>query len=99
MKEEARLQTAIIRFLRADGRFVNKTQSGPGTDTGTLDVITLDPSGRFLGFEIKRPDGGGVVSAEQKAVGKQIVRNGGRWEVVDSWERFEEVWKDVGKLF
>ena len=31
MKEEARLQTAIIRFLRADGRFVNKTQSGPGT--------------------------------------------------------------------
>lgn len=99
MKEEARLQTAIIRFLRADGRFVNKTQSGPGTDTGTPDVLTIDKSGRFLGLEIKRPDGGGVVSAEQKAVGKQIIRNGGRWEVVDSWERFEEVWRDVGKLF
>lgn len=99
MKEEARLQTAIIRFLRADGRFVNKTQSGPGTDTGTPDVLTIDQSGRFLGLEIKRPDGMGVVSAEQKAVGKQIIRNGGRWEVIDSWERFEEVWRDVGKLF
>lgn len=99
MLQEARLQTAITRFLRSDDRFVNKTQSGPGTDTGTPDIITVDLSGRLLGLEIKRPDGGGVVSPEQQAIGKQIIRNGGRWEVIDSWEKFEEVWRDVGKLF
>lgn len=99
MKEEAKLQSAIIRQLRADGRFVNKTQSGPGTDTGTPDIITIDKNGRFLGLEIKRPDGKGVVSVEQKAVGKQIMRNGGRWEVIASFEDFERAWKDVEKLF
>lgn len=100
MKEEAKLQSAIIRQLRADGRFVNKTQGGmPGTDIGTPDIITIDKNGRFLGLEIKRPDGKGVVSVEQKAVGKQIMRNGGRWEVIASFEDFERAWKDVEKLF
>lgn len=100
MKAEAKLQTAIIKFLRSEGRFVNKTQGGtPGTDIGTPDIITIDTSGRFLGLEIKRPDGLGKVSVEQKVVGKQIIRNGGRWEVIDSWEKFEEAWQDVGKLF
>ena len=42
MKEEAKLQTKIIKFLRHEGRFVIKTQGGtPGTDTGTHDVITI----------------------------------------------------------
>ncbi|MBZ5951077.1 hypothetical protein [Leuconostoc gasicomitatum] len=99
MKSEAILQTKIIKFLRHEGRFVIKTQGGtPGTDTGTPDVITIYPDGRLIGLEIKRPDGKGVVSPEQNAVGKQIQRNQGLWYVIDSWEKFEEVWRDVTTL-
>ncbi|SFV39756.1 hypothetical protein [Ligilactobacillus acidipiscis] len=78
---------------RTKGKFVIKTQGGsPGTPIGTPDVITITKSGQFLGLEFKRPDGKGVVSPEQKAVGYQIKQNGGRWQIIDSWERFEEVW-------
>ncbi|KAA8327818.1 VRR-NUC domain-containing protein [Leuconostoc carnosum] len=99
MGQEARLQSAITKFLRSKDRFVNKTQGGnPGTDTGTPDIITIDLGGRLLGLEIKRPDGHGIVSPEQKAIGKQIIRNGGRWEVIDSFEKFEEAWQDVTTL-
>jgi hypothetical protein len=97
---EARLQEKITSYLSNHDVFYTKTQGGtPGTATGTPDIITIDKHGRYFGLEIKRPDGKGVVSVEQKAVGKQIMRNGGRWEVVASFEDFERAWKDVEKLF
>lgn len=69
-----------------------KTQGGaPGTPIGTPDIITIDDHGRFLGLEIKRPDGHGTVSPEQKYNGNKIKNNHGRWYVIDSWEKFEEV--------
>lgn len=93
MKSEAKLQSQVISWLRSNGRFVVKTQGGtPGTPTGTPDVITINKDGQFLGLEFKRPDGKGRVSPEQRAIGKQIKKNGGRWQIIDSWERFEEVW-------
>jgi hypothetical protein len=95
MKSEAKLQSRIIKYLRQRGRLVIKTQGGsPGTPIGTPDVITLTSRGQFLGLEIKRPDGKGIISPEQKAVGKVITKNGGEWFVVDSWDKFKEVIKD-----
>ncbi|MDD9139167.1 VRR-NUC domain-containing protein [Fructobacillus sp. CRL 2054] len=99
MKPEQRLQSQITAYLRQNDHFINKTQAGPGTDIGTPDIITIDKHGRFLGLEIKRPDGKGTVSVEQKAVGNQIKRNGGRWEVIDSMTKFLEVMTDVEQLF
>ncbi|TWW10176.1 hypothetical protein LABALGLTS371_15850 [Dellaglioa algida] len=99
MKEEAKLQAKITQFLRRNDRFIIKTQGGsPGTSTGTPDILTTYRDGRLLGLEIKRPDGKGVVSPEQKAVGQQIQRNSGLWYVISSWEEFEGVWQDVTKL-
>lgn len=93
MKTEAKLQARIISYLRSENRFVVKTQGGsPGTPIGTPDVITIMPNGQFIGLEIKRPDGKGVVSPEQKTNGRKIICNGGAWFVIDSWERFLEVW-------
>lgn len=92
MKSEAKLQNKIIQTLKMQDRFVMKTQGGaPGTPIGTPDIITIDDQGRFLGLEIKRPDGHGTVSPEQKYNGNKIKVGGGRWYVIDSWEKFEEV--------
>lgn len=94
MKSEARLQTKIIQFLKDNGRFVIKTQGGtPGTSIGTPDVITIHPNGKLLGLEIKRPDGKGTVSVEQRAIGARILDNCAYWFVIDSWESFMEAWK------
>lgn len=93
MKSEARLQTKVVNFLKDNGRFVIKTQGGsPGTPNGTPDVITINRQGTLLGLEFKRPDGKGIVSPEQKAMGTKIRNNNALWYVIDSWEAFEEVW-------
>lgn len=93
MKSEAKLQTRVLQFLRKQERFVMKTQGGaPGTPIGTPDIITIDNDGHFLGLEMKRPDGQGTVSPEQKYNGNKIIDNKGRWYVIDSWEKFQEVW-------
>lgn len=94
MKSEARLQATVIKYLRENDRFVIKTQGGtPGTPTGTPDVVTINRQGKLLGLEFKRPDGKGIVSPEQKSLGKKIIHNGGLWFVIDSFERFMEVWE------
>lgn len=93
MKSEAKLQTKVIKYLKDNERFVIKTQGGtPGTPNGTPDVITINRQGMLLGLEFKRPDGKGVVSPEQKAMGAKIRNNNALWYVIDSWEAFEEVW-------
>lgn len=95
MKSEARLQTKIINYLKSAGTFVIKTQGGvSGTPIGSPDIITIDKFGYFLGLEIKRPDGKGIVSPEQKYNGEKIKKFNGRWYVIDSWEKFNEVWHD-----
>lgn len=72
-----------------------KTQAGAmGTPIGTPDVITIDQQGKFLGLEIKRPDGLGIVSPEQKYNGQKIQANNGRWYVINKWEDFLEVWDE-----
>ncbi|MHA7612404.1 VRR-NUC domain-containing protein [Weissella viridescens] len=95
MKSEAKLQTKILQFLRMNNRFVIKTQGGtPGTPIGTPDIITIDKNGKFMGLEIKRPDGLGKLSPEQKYNADKIIENNGRWYKIDSFERFMEVWND-----
>lgn len=95
MKSEAKLQTKILQFLRKQGTFVMKTQGGAmGTPIGTPDVITIDQQGKFLGLEIKRPDGLGIVSPEQKYNGQKIQATNGRWYVINNWEQFLEVWDE-----
>lgn len=93
MGAEARLQYRIIKRLKEEHHFVIKTQGGAlGTPIGTPDIVTIGANGRFVGLEIKRPDGKGVVSPEQKFTGRQIRDNQGCWFVIDSWERFMEVY-------
>lgn len=97
MKSEAKLQARVIKYLRDNEYFVIKTQGGsPGTPIGTPDVITIAPDGQFTGLEFKRPDGKGIVSPEQKAMGVKITRNGGQYFIIDSWKQFEGVWTNIG---
>lgn len=50
---EAKLQGAVIRWLKSKGAFVLKTTPGPGVAVGTPDVIALIDGGGWVALEIK----------------------------------------------
>ena len=51
--KEAALQGKIIRWLKAKGCYVIKTQASPGTPTGCPDIIALFPGGGWAALEVK----------------------------------------------
>lgn len=53
MTPEKALQGKVIRWLKAKGCYVIKTQAAPGTPAGCPDVIALFPGGGWAGLEIK----------------------------------------------
>jgi hypothetical protein len=53
-----------------------------GTPGGSDIQGIVAPSGRFIGLEVKSKSG--QVSAEQRAWGEMVRRNGGFWDVVRS---------------
>jgi len=89
MKESA-LQNKITRYLKNQGRFYVKTQVGPGTATGSPDIITMDDNGVLVGLELKRPDhkGNYGVTVEQRYQGMKIEAFNGRWYKIDSFVSF-----------
>lgn len=63
MTEKA-IQNKIIKDLKDRGYWVMKTQGGvAGTPIGTPDIIACNPSGNFVGIEVKKI--GGHISQEQ----------------------------------
>ena len=92
MKESV-LQSKITRYLKGKGRFYIKTQAGPGTATGTPDIVTIDDNGTLVGLELKRDDGVGSygVTPEQYFQGSKIKSFNGRWYAIKSFTEFLEV--------
>jgi len=90
---ESVLQSKITRYLKCQGRFYVKTQSGPGVATGSPDIVTLDDDGVLVGLELKRDDGVGSydVTPEQYYQGTKIKKFNGRWYAVKSFTEFLEV--------
>jgi len=90
---EQGFQSKVIKELRKREKFVLKTQSGRGVPIGTPDIITIDKDGLLVGLEMKDPDPKNKYRAtpEQQYQGAKIRANGGRWYVVDSYERWVEV--------
>lgn len=92
MKESA-LQNKITRYLKNQGRFYVKTQAGPGTATGSPDIVTLNNEGKFVGLELKRDDNVGSygVTLEQRHQGNKIQSFNGEWHAINSFTQFLEL--------
>ena len=90
---ESALQNKISSYLKKHNRFYIKTQAGPGTATGTPDIITLDDNGVLVGLELKRDDGVGSygVTPEQYYQGSKIKAFNGRRYAIKSFTEFLEV--------
>ncbi len=89
---EKDIQSAILQLLRLKGYFVWKQNSAgimktdghyiPSQMPGIADIIGVDPKGRFVGIEVKRP--GGKMSDLQRGFQESVKRNHGLAAVVYS---------------
>ena len=82
---ESKIQTAIIKKLRARGCYVVKVITA--SRNGVPDLLVCH-QGRFYGIEVKAP--GGKVSAVQAANLQRITENGGVALVARSWSEIEQ---------
>lgn len=55
MAEESKTQTAILKWLKANGYWVFKTILC--NRNGIMDIICCSPTGRFIGIEVKSRNG------------------------------------------
>lgn len=85
MKEQA-IQKKILDWLKAEGYWVFKTITC--NRNGIMDIIACAPGGRFVGIEVKRPDG--VVSKLQDWNIRQVKQTGGIAFVAYSLEEVKE---------
>ena len=76
---EKTIVNSIIRALKDAGcRWVLKTHGGPFQASGIPDIICIAPlTGRFVGIEVKRPDGYGRLTELQASQIKRIESAGG----------------------
>lgn len=95
---EGDVQRAICDYLAYRGYLFSRTNNTPVYDTGRkafralpkytrrgwpdICLIAKDGVGRFVGIEVKSKTG--VLSADQKALGEEIQKNGGRYIVARS---------------
>ena len=63
---------------------------GKGVKKGFPDIIIIK-NGKFIGIELKGDKG--VVSKEQKEVGKEIIDNGGEYHIVKELDQLIEILK------
>jgi len=73
MAEEAKTQTKILNWLKANGYWVFKTVVC--NRNGIMDIVCCSPTGRFIGIEVKSKNG--VVSKLQEWNIKEVTRIGG----------------------
>lgn len=97
MKPEQKIQNKILDLLTARGVFhfrVKNTASydpragrymltGKGFKKGVPDIVCIAPTGKFVGIEVKRAEGG-KVSPEQVMFKKRVEELGGEYHIVRS---------------
>lgn len=95
MRNEAELKTEIRKYLK--GRDGVAWFDVPGTAYGRAGApdIVVCYRGRFVGIEAKNPNGGGVLSEDQKRARRAIDTAGGRYAVVTTVEAVAGVLADV----
>lgn len=97
MKEKT-LENKIKEHLKKNGHFHFKFFANAMTKTGVPDIIACI-NGRFVGIEVKNPNGKGVISLLQQLTCNEINKQGGKAIIVDSFDKYlkfyEEVIKDV----
>ena len=95
---EKTLENKIKEHLKKNGHFHFKFFANALTKTGVPDIIACI-NGRFVGIEVKNPNGKGVVSPLQKLTCDEINKQGGKAIIVDNFDKYlkfyEEVIKDV----
>lgn len=97
MKEKT-LENKIKEHLKKNGHFHFKFFANALTKTGVPDIVACI-NGRFVGIEVKNPNGKGVISPLQQLTCNEINKQGGKAIIVDSFDEYlkfyEEVIKDV----
>lgn len=97
MKEKT-LENKIKEHLKKNGHFHFKFFANAMTKTGVPDIIACI-NGRFVGIEVKNPNGKGVISLMQQLTCNEINLQGGNAIIVDSFDKYlkfyEEVIEDV----
>lgn len=101
MGPEKRLQNYVILELRKRLFWYVKITASPEMPVGLPDIIAIVPkpspaAGTFVGLEIKRPDGKGIVSIAQQTQINLITRAGGIARVIDSKRALSEFFEEVG---
>lgn len=87
MTPEKKVENQIKRYLDGLGAYHIKIHGSAYMPAGTPDILAC-VNGRFVGIEVKKPNGG-VVSALQKLKIKQIKNAGGVALVATSVEEVE----------
>ena len=82
---ESKIQDEIIRYLRGRGAYVYNTPGSASSAKGTSDLLVCY-RGRFVGIEVKRPDGSYGETKPQEIRRRQIENAGGFTGVVKSVE-------------
>lgn len=95
MVKESRIEANIQSYLDSIGAYHIKNHGSIYSRAGTPD-ITACVNGRFIGIEVKRPDG--VVSALQAAHIELIRKAGGIAFVSRSVEETKENLKEFGVI-
>jgi Holliday junction resolvase len=92
---EKALENKIKKYLKSKGAYFIKTLGGtPGTPNGTPDILAC-VAGKFVAFEVKRPDDKGRVSKLQIHHILKIRSAGGEAHVVQSLEEVEDL---IGRI-
>lgn len=91
---ETLFQEQVLKYLKETiGGYWIKIHVSSFTSRGVPDVIG-SYKGRFIAFELKRPDGKGTVSKLQEYNIKLINEAGGYACVIQSMEQLKELFED-----
>lgn len=93
---EAQLQRKIINYLKGERIYVINVTGSPHIPTGTPDLIACI-CGRFVGIEIKLPNGNYGLTTSQKLHLKRIMDNGGVGIKVTSVEEVKELVESINR--
>ena len=94
MALESLFQAKCQNLIRQKGGYIFKTHGDIYLKKGTPDLIACI-FGKFIAFEIKRPDGKGTVSEAQQIHKRQIENAGGKCYFVDSIQQLTKILEDL----
>ena len=91
---EKTLENKIKEHLKKNGHFHFKFFANVLTKTGVPDIIACI-HGKFVGIEVKNPNGKGVISPLQKITCDEINNQGGKAIIVDSFDKYLKFYEEV----